>query len=377
MIQEKLTYQNKLRPVFFNEAEFYQQYAVVGTDAGTVALQNAYAVTITPDGTNDVSFRVKAGPGLLSTNPDYSGVAQVMNNILLGNFATPGTWKTEVQGASFNDGTKVTVNATIPGLQQQIQCAIATGTCTTAGNLVLSFTSALHNGGTEIEVLVPVGTGVTQNGLATLCKNALSTVIGTVNFTTAVLTGTDANKFTVTTKGYLANDSTMAADWASDGTLVTDGTWTGTHTNTAVGTALPTRAAATLIIGTAVAANETVGSFCAVSYGTDALGTQAAINLTCGTPAVNDTSLNFTFVANTATGPTASASTIATAGDAPNDAVWFTIPKAAPLTISPPGNYMTKEGSMNAMWFKSETECQITLTYWGFPGLWPVNEQLT
>lgn len=356
--------------VYGEPLEFYMWRRLVGTTSTAIVLPNARSLTLEADGTAlDLQYHLKH-------DPDYVGEKQVLSNTIVGTFTKPGVWITEIEGDSFNDGTLVSVNATIAGAQQTIQCALSTGTCTTAGDLDFVFTSALYNGGTAGTITIPIGTGQTQDDVVgSLWMTLIPAEIGTTLFTTTRLTGDNKHIIQIKTNSYLANDSTMAVSWAptAKGSLVVDGTWEGTHTVAVVGTAISTRAQAALIIGTALGAESDVTDFFAISYGTDANGTQAVIKLTCGTYAANDTTLNFAFVEGTAEGPSLTTSTITTAGTAPNDQIWFSLADATTLEVTPP--YLTAN-PFGTIWVKGTDVGLVYLSCWGDADAIVTNESM-
>lgn len=356
---EKLNYEGKLRSDWMHQAQYFEQVTAVGTESTKISLQNAYGFTLSNEtGTSAISFRVAAGPGLLSTDPDYLGVKQVLRNELTGTLTLGGNFNTIVSGTSL--GTEAITVVTALAGTKQVETATCAGTVTTAGNAACTITSALLGTTSPLTVAFAVEEADEGAEIATALRNALNaTAAVTAHY---IVGGTDA-AVSLTAKLCAADDATLniaiddgTGEGASEGV-----TTAATSENSAAGVALDTIASALGKIVTAINADETLGTYVTASAVSDKY-----LVLTRDAYAANDTSLVASFENDTTVGLNETDSVIYTEGDAPNDGHWFTLASDSTFSVNPPSDFVPYV-PFTKLWTKSEEDTFITIFYWGFP----------
>ena len=354
MLIEQLDHTGRPQVAKTRELGYYEQVSQVGTDAGTVALQQAHNLILSTDGTNAVSYR-------MALNPDYAGIAQVIKNELEGALVYGGNHKSTVFATGMNNGTEVEVTTALAGTREIATLDTAGSSVGTTGTLGVTFDAMSGTQQTwEVEVEAEdTGAAVCTKILAEL-GTSLSMVSGatTYYYTLSQGTGGDTGKLYVRAVQAAANDTNLAL--AIDD--VDDACGFGDHTSsiTTPGVAVDTLAQAAAKIATAIGSHATVGTFF------DATSEGSTVVLTAKAAAANDADMSMSSEDGTCDGITTTESDIDTEGIPPNDGVWFTVPTTASVTIQSPEHVADP---FTAIYVKAAAACNLYLQYWGTPGL--------
>lgn len=357
MVVEKMNYEGKLRGDWMHQAQYFEQVTAVGTEATKITLHNAIGFTISNEtGTSAISFRVKAGPGLLSGNPDYLGVKQVYRNELTGTLTLGGNFNTVFVGDDL--GTEAITVVTALAGTKQIETATCAGTVTTAGNALCTVTSTLLGTASPLAISFPVEEDGEGAEIATALRSALN---ATAAITTHYTVGGSTTDVSLTAKLCAANDTALniaIADGEGEGASV-GVTTAATSANTAAGVALDTIATALGKIVTSVNADGTLGTFVTATAVSDKY-----LTLTRDAYAANDATLLASFKNDTTVGFNETDSVITTEGDAPNDGHWFTLAADGTFEVKAPGDFYPYT-PFTELWVKSEEPTFLTIYYWG------------
>jgi hypothetical protein len=354
MLTEKIDFKGNVFVEKLHELEYYEQVSQVGTDAGTITLQRAHSLVMTTDGTNAVSYR-------MAKNPDYAGIAQVVKNELEGALVYGGTLKTTVLAAGMNNGTAVDVNTTLAGTREIATLDTAGSSVGTTGTLTVAF-DAMSGTQQTWPVIVTA-----SNTAEEVCANILSTIgtslsmvsgESTYYYTVYQGTGGDTGKLYVRAVQAAANDTNLGLD-IDDPTEGATGFGDHLSTITIQGVAVDTLEQAATKIATALDNDATVGSFF------DPTADGSTVVLTAKAPATNDAAMLFSFENTSSSGIGETNSEITTAGIAPNDGVWFTVPTTAPVSIQSPAFVASP---FTQLFTKADADCELKIQYWGEPG---------
>ena len=354
MLTEKIDFKGNPFVEKLHELEYYEQVSQIGTDAGTITLQRAHSLAMTTDGTNAVSYR-------MAKNPDYAGIAQVVKNELEGALVYGGTLKTTVLAAGMNSGTAVDVNTTLAGTREIATLDTAGSSVGTTGTLTVKFDakSGVQQTWPVIVTASDTAEEVCANILSTI-GTSLSMVSGesTYYYTAYQGTGGDTGKLYVRAVQAAANDTNLGLD-IDDPTEGATGFGDHLSTITTPGVAVDTLAQAATKIATALDNDATVGSFF------DPTADGSTVVLTAKAPAANDAAMLFSFENTSSSGIGETDSEITTAGIAPNDGVWFTVPITGPVTIQSPAFVASP---FTQLFAKAAAACDLVIQYWGEPG---------
>ena len=329
--------------------------SVISSDSVEMVKQNQVALTTTPQMVtldNLVKMQVtNRGSSIVSLSVfgNEDGVAQVETNTIASAVLVGGDLDVTVTAAGMT-GSPKTITATVLGILQQ-ESITCTGAPSSDGNITLTLTAA-GMGSSPKAVVVPL-VALTHTTV-TLVGDAIRAAMNADADVSAFfdVSGT-AGTLTITSKVAIADDATMAFVFADTDTT---GTTFGASTDTTAGEAASTAAEIAEIVKDALNADGVIGAmFTATRSGDDVI-------LTDDTAGVNDTTMKLGVATGTATGLTASPTSVnTTAGYAAGD--WDQIGGQGTLTLEPPTN-TTNSSPFTSVWMKAAASVTAIIRGW-------------